>query len=101
MPSATPRREALFNCELRARTAVRFSPSAIPGLVSPPNINLESLTASTAWIGRGRASGGSGLGLSLGKWIAEQHGTSLSLESAIGRGTSFQFAIAKPAQHRL
>jgi heavy metal sensor kinase len=42
-----------------------------------------------------RSSGGSGLGLSLGKWIAEQHGTSLSLQSAIGKGTSFQFAIAE------
>jgi heavy metal sensor kinase len=42
-----------------------------------------------------RSSGGSGLGLSLGKWIAEQHGTRLSLESAMGKGTSFQFAIAE------
>jgi heavy metal sensor kinase len=42
---------------------------------------------------RGGASGGSGLGLALAKWIAEKHGTSLSLESAVGKGTSFQFAI--------
>jgi heavy metal sensor kinase len=44
---------------------------------------------------RGGSSGGSGLGLSLGKWIAEKHGTNLSLESAIGKGTSFQFAITE------
>jgi signal transduction histidine kinase len=41
---------------------------------------------------RGGASGGSGLGLALAKWIAEKHGTSLLLESAVGKGTSFQFA---------
>jgi signal transduction histidine kinase len=42
---------------------------------------------------RGGLSGGSGLGLALAKWIAEKHGTSLSLESAVGKGTSFRFAI--------
>jgi heavy metal sensor kinase len=42
---------------------------------------------------RGALSGGSGLGLALAKWIAEKHGTSLSLESAIGKGTSFCFVI--------
>jgi heavy metal sensor kinase len=42
---------------------------------------------------RGGASGGSGLGLALAKWIAEKHGTNLLLESAVGKGTSFQFAI--------
>jgi signal transduction histidine kinase len=42
---------------------------------------------------RGGASGGSGLGLALAKWIAEKHGTNLLLESAVGQGTSFQFAI--------
>ena len=42
---------------------------------------------------RGGLSGGSGLGLALAKWIAEKHGTSLSLESAIGKGTTFRFVI--------
>jgi heavy metal sensor kinase len=42
---------------------------------------------------RGGLSGGSGLGLALAKWIAEKHGTSLSLESAVGKGTSFHFVI--------
>ncbi len=42
---------------------------------------------------RGGLSGGSGLGLALAKWIAEKHGTSLSLESAVGKGTTFRFAI--------
>jgi heavy metal sensor kinase len=42
---------------------------------------------------RGGASGGSGLGLALAKWIAEKHNTGLSLESAIGKGTAFSFGI--------
>jgi heavy metal sensor kinase len=42
---------------------------------------------------RGGASGGSGLGLALAKWIAEKHNTSLSLESATGKGTAFFFGI--------
>lgn len=40
-------------------------------------------------------SGGSGLGLALGKWIAEKHGATLSLESTSGKGTSFQFSISE------
>ncbi|AXC13015.1 sensor histidine kinase [Acidisarcina polymorpha] len=38
--------------------------------------------------------GGSGLGLALAKWIAEKHGTSLMLKSAVGEGACFQFSIA-------
>jgi heavy metal sensor kinase len=36
---------------------------------------------------------GSGLGLSLAKWIAERHGTELSVESAVGRGSRFSFSL--------
>lgn len=42
---------------------------------------------------RGGALGGSGLGLALAKWIAERHGTNVSLQSIVGKGTCFQFAI--------
>jgi signal transduction histidine kinase len=42
---------------------------------------------------RGGLSGGSGLGLALARWIAEKHGTNLSLESAVGKGTSFRFVM--------
>lgn len=42
---------------------------------------------------RGSASGGSGLGLALAKWIAEKHGTRLRLESAPGKGSCFSFAL--------
>jgi heavy metal sensor kinase len=38
-------------------------------------------------------SGGSGLGLALAKWIAEKHGTSISLDSAVGQGTCCVFSI--------
>jgi heavy metal sensor kinase len=41
----------------------------------------------------GGASRGSGLGLALAKWIAEKHHTTLSLESATGKGTTLRFEI--------
>src|ERR1700733_6896119 len=51
---------------------------------------------------RGGAYGGSGLGLALAKWIAEKHGTSISLESTVGAGSRFGFmlpsvAVASPS----
>jgi heavy metal sensor kinase len=44
--------------------------------------------------------GGSGLGLALAKWIAEKHGTEISINSTLGRGAAFHFALpeAAPAQ---
>ena len=38
---------------------------------------------------------GAGLGLSLAAWIAEQHGTSIALESTPGRGSRFQLALSR------
>jgi heavy metal sensor kinase len=40
---------------------------------------------------------GSGLGLALGKWIAERHGTQLTVESEPGRGSCFSFSLARAA----
>ena len=40
-----------------------------------------------------RRGSGSGLGLALAKLIAEKHGTTISLDSETGKGTSFEFAI--------
>ena len=39
--------------------------------------------------GRSRDQGGSGLGLNIARWIAESHGGSLSVESVLGRGSTF------------
>jgi signal transduction histidine kinase len=46
---------------------------------------------------RGGFSGGSGLGLALAKWIAEKHGTSVVLESEIGKGSAFSFSLGEDA----
>ncbi|HEU4740556.1 MAG TPA: ATP-binding protein, partial [Meiothermus sp.] len=37
---------------------------------------------------RRRDPGGSGLGLSIAKWIVEQHGGEIRLESELGQGTT-------------
>jgi heavy metal sensor kinase len=37
--------------------------------------------------------GGSGLGLSLARWIAERHGTQLSVQSTVGKGSRFSFSL--------
>lgn len=42
---------------------------------------------------RGSSSRGSGLGLALAKWIAEKHGTGLTVESSVGKGSTFGFAL--------
>jgi heavy metal sensor kinase len=36
---------------------------------------------------------GSGLGLALAKWIAERHGTQLTVESRLGQGSCFSFSL--------
>ena len=40
---------------------------------------------------------GSGLGLALAKWIAERHGTELSVESDSGSGSCFSFSLRRTA----
>jgi signal transduction histidine kinase len=43
----------------------------------------------------GPVTAGSGLGLSLAKWIAERHGSQLDVESAAGLGSVFSFSLEK------
>ena len=43
----------------------------------------------------GPSRAGSGLGLSLAKWIAERHGTQLCVESTPGHGSCFSFSLKK------
>jgi len=44
----------------------------------------------------GGAPSGSGLGLALAKWIAERHGTELTVTSELGSGSRFSFTIQIP-----
>jgi heavy metal sensor kinase len=46
------------------------------------------------------APAGSGLGLSLAKWIAERHGTQLSVESTVGKGSRFSFSLESSSADR-
>ncbi len=43
---------------------------------------------------------GSGLGLSLAKWIAERHGAQLSVQSTIGKGSRFSFSLESASLDR-
>jgi signal transduction histidine kinase len=42
---------------------------------------------------RSRESGGAGLGLSIAKWIADQHGAALAVHSIVGQGSTFQLRL--------
>jgi signal transduction histidine kinase len=42
---------------------------------------------------RSRESGGAGLGLAIGRWIAEAHGGEICVESKLGEGSTFQVKI--------
>jgi len=42
---------------------------------------------------RARAQGGSGLGLSIAKWIAEAHGGAIRVTSQVGEGTTFRVTL--------
>jgi heavy metal sensor kinase len=44
---------------------------------------------------------GSGLGLALAKWIAERHGTQLTVESQPGQGSCFSFSLESGARSDL
>ena len=47
--------------------------------------------------GRGRDPGGTGLGLPIAQWIAEQHGGHLTLSSQLGQGTTAIVYLPQPA----
>jgi signal transduction histidine kinase len=51
-------------------------------------------------VGDGGALSGSGLGLALAKWIAERHGTELTVTSELGNGSCFSFSLqVEPPVH--
>ena len=44
---------------------------------------------------RSRSEGGSGLGLSIAKWITESHGGVITASSEVGKGTTFQVRLPR------
>jgi signal transduction histidine kinase len=47
---------------------------------------------------RSRAAGGTGLGLTIAKQLAELHGADLSVQSELGRGSAFTVRLPNPAR---
>src|SRR5262249_53044232 len=71
------------------RVSIRDSGIGIPP-ESLPHVFERFYRADPA---RSRDTGGSGLGLSLAQWIAEAHGGSIAVESAVGRGSTFTVTL--------
>ena len=49
---------------------------------------------------RSRGLGGSGLGLSIARWIADRHQGAIQLTSTVGRGSTFEVQIPLHLQHQ-
>jgi signal transduction histidine kinase len=67
-----------------ARVSIRDTGVGIPQ-EAQPHVFERFFRADPA---RARDPGGTGLGLPIAQWIAEQHGGEISLASAVGRGTT-------------
>jgi light-regulated signal transduction histidine kinase (bacteriophytochrome) len=75
---------------------IRFSVSD-----TGPGIAREHLNCvfDRYWQARQTQRLGTGLGLSIAKGIVEAHGGRIWVESELGKGSTFQFTVPKPARH--
>ncbi len=76
--------------ELASDDLVRFSVSDTGPGIAPHDVPL---VFERFWQGSRETRGNAGLGLTIGKGIAEGHGGSIWVESEVGRGTTFAFTI--------
>jgi heavy metal sensor kinase len=74
-------------------TGIGVAPEQLPHLFE------RFYRGTNAAAGSRRAKGGSGLGLSLAKWIVDQHHGELLVESQPGTGSCFRLRLTAPASH--
>lgn len=72
----------------------------VTGRVSDDGIGIAAGDLEKVWrrfwqADPARSRGGAGLGLSMVKWIVEAHGGCITVESTLGRGTVFTFAMPR------
>ena len=77
--------------------------AAVTGQVEDDGIGIAAGDLDKIWrrfwqADPARSRGGAGLGLSMVKWIVEAHGGQITVDSTLGRGTTFTFTLPRQPQ---